>query len=924
MAASSNHPACQPQPPPHNGQLDPGVPQNPRLGPGPPPQPVAPRPLFYMQAPPPYVQYQWPVPLSYNPFAGFPPMGYGMVMPQFPPPPYMEAPACIMPHPHVQPVDYRRFLHPPVHSHCPPYQNINQTRRVRCLRETVSCEVQTEPPQESLTSRCVGSDSGRETMPCSPSTSSSSFKKPGSVEVEKCPSPSSCVDKEIQVDCPHEQVFVSSPDQRSVKSCSPTLDASRVVDMSGPRNAHCNIWSVTSQDCVAPVCSSSQQTNEVCKEIPDILLRWRSTTPQEVRINLTDELLPDNDDQLPSRTDKEYQSPVGTSRLKDDCCTSFPEGVLNHDDTNAVLVEESRRESTVLGLYVSEKPSGPQSQVGRPLNKSHIVADQEDLSMSKPHDDTTENPHYRSRKMNESVWSVESLAPFVLNKEWNLHNNAFSPAMVAEMDEDPEQDGPSTQDVFKANKKRDLRLSVPMSDSWLDSSTPAVKTRNPQTQLKAPQSTTPLGNYAPVFLHMQATLPKGAVAEDGSSEPVASQSPNQEVCITAQQAASPCSAGQEEKHREKTPPIAQWTPDHSKDDGQPRNQLCVFLPDPRTQDLSPGRLAQYTVISYHCNKSQLPSRTDEEDQRPVVDYCTDPPEVVLNHGNDTNEVLATECTRDGVFGSKVSEKLSSLPSQVGRSLNKSPDQEDHDDTTENLRHRSRTMNESVWSVESLTPFVPNKEWILQNGVFSPEMTEYPEQDGPSTGNVSKANRKRSLRLSSSDSVPMSGAWLDFSTPAVKTKTQETQVRAPQSTTPSGNYAPVCLLMQATPPRGGVAEDGSSEPVADPSPNQAGGLCSAGQEGRHCNPSAGERTQWTLDLREAGKAVQLCVPLPDPRTEEFSPGSVAQCLVICFLCNKYHTARCPHKETRTNAGRPGVRKCKNNTSEGAQGDLINFS
>nr|XP_061784822.1 uncharacterized protein LOC133575917 [Nerophis lumbriciformis] len=946
MAASSNHRwDGQPQPHPLNGQQDPGRPQNPRLDPGPPPHPVAAQPLFYMQAPPPYVQYQWRMPLSYNSFAGFPPMGYGMVMPQVQPPPYMEAPAYIMPHPHVQPVDYRRFLHLPVHGRCPPYQNPNQTRRVRCIRETVSCEVQTEPPQESLTSRSVGLDSGRETMPCSPSTSSSSSQQPGSVEVEKYPSPSSCVDKEIQVSCPHEQVFVSPPDQRSA-----TLKASRVVDMSGPRNGHCNIWSVTSQDCVAPVCSSSQQTNEVCKEIPDSLLRWRNTTPQEVRINLTDKLLPDHDDQLPSRTDKEYRSPVGTSRLKDDRCTDSPEGVLNHDDTNAVLVAESRRESTVLGLYVSEKPSGLQSQVGRPLNKSHIVADQEDLSISWPHDNTTENLHYRSRKMNESVWTVEPLAPFVPNKEWNLHNNVFSPEMVAEMNEDPEQDGPSTRDVFKADEKRCLRLSssdcVPMSDSWLDSSTPAVRTKNPQTQVRALQSTTP------VCLHMQATLPRGDVAEDGSSEPVASQSPNQELCITAHQAGSPCSAGQEEKHcnasaGEKTPPTAHWTPDlseagkadHSKADGQPRNKLCVPLPDPRTQELSPGSLAQCSVISYHCNKSQLPSRTDKEHQRPVVDNCTDPPEVILNHENNTKDVLAAESKREGALGSKVSEKPSSPQSQVGRSLTKSPDQEDtsmwwpHDDTAENLHYRSRTMNESVWSVESLTPYVPNMEWILQNGVFSPEMNEYPEQDGPSTRNVFEANRKRGLRLSSTDCVPMSGAWLDSSTPAVKTKNQETQVRALQSTTPSGNYAPVCLQMQAAFPRGGVAEDGSSEPVADPSPNQAGSPWSARQGRRHPNASAGERTQGTLDLGEAGKAVQLCVPLPDPRTQEFSPGSVAQCLVICFLCNKYHTAICPHKKTKANMApkgtRPGVRKCKN-TSEGVstngrpQGDLIKFS
>ncbi|XP_038574912.1 E3 ubiquitin-protein ligase Hakai-like [Micropterus salmoides] len=68
----------------NSGQQDPGPPFHPQHH-------MSARPVFYIPAPapppPPFLHYQWPMPFSYNPFAGFPGMGYGMVMPPFPPPP---------------------------------------------------------------------------------------------------------------------------------------------------------------------------------------------------------------------------------------------------------------------------------------------------------------------------------------------------------------------------------------------------------------------------------------------------------------------------------------------------------------------------------------------------------------------------------------------------------------------------------------------------------------------------------------------------------------------------------------------------------------------------------------------------------------------------------------------------------------------
>ncbi|KAK5914560.1 hypothetical protein CgunFtcFv8_008993 [Champsocephalus gunnari] len=135
-----------------------------------------------------------PCPSPITPLLGFPGMGYGMGMPPFPPPnPYMEVPAYIMPRPDMQPVDYRRFIHPQAQAPSVAYQNPYQPCRVRPhhtdpVRETVNSAVQTEPQQRgrgfSEESPLISADSGSGTAINSPSSSSSSSQKQNSAEVE--------------------------------------------------------------------------------------------------------------------------------------------------------------------------------------------------------------------------------------------------------------------------------------------------------------------------------------------------------------------------------------------------------------------------------------------------------------------------------------------------------------------------------------------------------------------------------------------------------------------------------------------------------------------------------------------------------------------------------------------------------------------
>uniref|UniRef100_A0A8B9HRT8 Uncharacterized LOC103030285 n=1 Tax=Astyanax mexicanus TaxID=7994 RepID=A0A8B9HRT8_ASTMX len=121
-------------------------------------------PFFYVQPSQPYQPYQWPMPMPYVPYGGFPGMGYGMIVPPLPPPaPYMDAPGYILPHAQLHMVDYRRMMAP----HLAPSMAY-QARRFRFQHTTpsgrvmVSSEVQTEPVySESPHHVCKGSASSQ-------------------------------------------------------------------------------------------------------------------------------------------------------------------------------------------------------------------------------------------------------------------------------------------------------------------------------------------------------------------------------------------------------------------------------------------------------------------------------------------------------------------------------------------------------------------------------------------------------------------------------------------------------------------------------------------------------------------------------------------------------------------------------------------
>ncbi|XP_033505483.1 uncharacterized protein LOC117271443 [Epinephelus lanceolatus] len=678
---------------------------------------ISARPVVYVHAPPPapFLHYQWPMPFPYNPFAGFPGMGYGMVMPPFPPPPYMDAPAYILPHPHIQPVDYRRLLHPPVHGPSALYQNPNQTRRTRLphtvpVRETVNSEVQTEPTERgrggySEGSPLVSSESGHGTASSSPTSSSSSSQKQCPAQAENNTSPSSKT-KDIQVKRSSTSSTVKHvlhpSGTNTVQSCiRETLEREyrrtqrSCKDGVGRENAapcrtsHCNVWSVSSQDSMVPVCSSSQKEDEVMKErrisVPDILMSWRGSTPQETMLKVADKL-PQSDHQLQSyETEVEYEKSVCRSPTKNGPVVA---GDVNaNDDTEVNLSPkespslfkvlklredheepeaESRREKEPVALVGSVRRCLPyRDEPQDSPNKFQKLPDneQEDDSETNPHQDTSEIIPYQmyvnnfqlKRKMNESVWSVESLAPFIPTKEWLLQNSIFEPKVIVEMMEEDENGRPSAKNdnlIVKSGKdRRQTRRcsssdSVPMSDSWLLFSTPAEKLgpsekpemeseidasemRTPkQGQSMAPSEKDP--SISPTHLPSKlilSTPTEKDVDKDRSSEPEANQSPNQKSFIVNEQQEKSSSPQQEETlllnsaAGENMSPTGQNRVDVEVEEEACRNevvsqmteQLCVLMADQKMDEVSPskGKLVdcgvQCSELQERCSCEEMKS-----------------------------------------------------------------------------------------------------------------------------------------------------------------------------------------------------------------------------------------------------------------------------------------------------------------------------
>ncbi|XP_014876108.1 uncharacterized protein LOC106938530 [Poecilia latipinna] len=559
--------------------------------------PIFARPVFYIPAPPPppLLQYQWPIPFSYNPFAGFPSMGYGMIAPPppLPLPTYMEAPGYILPHPHVQPVDYRRMHHSQSYTQGAAHQNPNQMRRIRPnhfipVRETVNSEVQTEPAQRGMHGYDMGSDSGRgsrSNSPCSPALSS---PKQALTEVVVCKSPSR-EEKDLQVNKPFTSTTVITDFQKqpvessgSTRQDTPITTDQEPIPDSLSKDGDYNMR-IRSPDGLLPVSSSSQKDDEVLKErrisVPDILMSWGGGTPQTALLKTTDVGLSHTDIWTSSQHDVELNKPLSHNSTETNTGsikglgTGINEGTASPKvsemlfrslrlpySTIDAFLESSTHEEPVISF--SERHSLTfidDVQHLQNFSNNSKTEVQENHSGTYLHKVSDVAPHMSAcscqvkRKSNESIWSVESLPAYVPTREWLLQNGMLE-LKVNEETEKAENVGLSNQNENLMNEEKggcslSACVSVQVPESCLCSSIQEEEhspVRETGTEIKGdvsesikPEQSQNLPHSKKNVLSPSSALPRKAAStpterdetENRSSELEVGQSPNQNTLI---------------------------------------------------------------------------------------------------------------------------------------------------------------------------------------------------------------------------------------------------------------------------------------------------------------------------------------------------------------------------------------------------------
>ncbi|MFT7809668.1 hypothetical protein Z043-109015 [Arapaima gigas] len=349
------------------------------------------------------------MPMQYGPYYPFPGFGYGVVMPAspygFPPNPYMEAPGYVVPYTQLHLSDYRRMLNP----HYTPTMAYH-TRRFRYQhvttpRETISSEVQTDPqPQGTSDSwlsgasepcarsvQSTGSDSGQGSTSANTSTSlnleaslqAAGRDAPSDTDVGVTPTlpratatpKGACVfqREEVRIECSGGLSGL-----KIVRSHETTAESTQ--DAPGDL-AQCDIWSVSSAEGIIPL--------------------YRSPLPEGAAITQDAVCLSERLEQQPS-------------------VPSYPD---------ILLVGGSPSSST-------EKPELPctkgcEAPAGKPAAEPGTDVVQVCREVRNGNASSLKEACFKIlrlpfemryleelRKVEESVWSVKPLVPFIPSAEW--------------------------------------------------------------------------------------------------------------------------------------------------------------------------------------------------------------------------------------------------------------------------------------------------------------------------------------------------------------------------------------------------------------------------------------------------------------------------------------------------------------------------
>ncbi|KAF5890573.1 uncharacterized protein DAT39_019722, partial [Clarias magur] len=318
-------------------------------------------------------------------------LGYGMVLPPFPPSSYVEAPGYILPHTQLHMVDYRRMMAP----HLAPAMSY-QARRFRYQHTTpsgrvmVSSEVQTEPVcTESLQ------------QACNVATSSSESGTTGPSSVFSSPRPSedtSCVEKGCEV----------LPSKMAGETCkNATVQSGGILFQAEEVRIEC------SRSPSAVKIMRSKETTELASNADGKLLQCNVGCAEDVVLRCFQP--------LPFGDDEEREGAKDMSPLEDPC----PDIVMVSCPSNGSV-------STLEGSIVA--PVEPVNSTLVAQGDPNLVKSAQDIC------GTSKDILFKIlrlpvdlqcldelQQMEASVWSVESLMPYIPTSEWMMQNSLLTP-----------------------------------------------------------------------------------------------------------------------------------------------------------------------------------------------------------------------------------------------------------------------------------------------------------------------------------------------------------------------------------------------------------------------------------------------------------------------------------------------------------------
>ncbi|XP_056627842.1 uncharacterized protein buc2l [Triplophysa dalaica] len=482
---------------------------------------------FYIPNPQPLMPYQWPLSAPYVPYTGFPGLGYGMVMPSLGLPPYLDVSGYMLPHAQVHMLDHRRMMNP----HLPP--NIShQANRFHCQtampqnRVMVSSEVQTEPAcHGSAQDSHAGSESGRGTGCESPVSASASFAENNSGAcAEDTPVfthnrvVSSNTINTTAVSALHKSEILLQAERVQIK-CSETPSRLKMIRTSETELTcndardllQCSVGSMHSEDVV--LCSYRSLAIRKDKQGVDAgYLRKHCLPVCKVGMSPSCGACP-----------KLNAWNVKKSFEADQCCElqrtchlkktkhNFKILRLPFDTQTYSQLEASIWSVESLVPYVPSilrSPKTPESHTAPVGRNQHTTEStkrhhREFRRYRSPYGPSTTFDTQTCRQLEASMWSVESLAPYVPSGDWMIGKGHLTPQKCPESDAVPLVRNPHTEST-----KRHASPHRPSTNySQLEASVWSVESLMP---------------YVPSILKTQKTPESHAVPEEKNQHTIES------------------------------------------------------------------------------------------------------------------------------------------------------------------------------------------------------------------------------------------------------------------------------------------------------------------------------------------------------------------------------------------------------------------